>query len=251
MLKDIIRKAGSYLLADMDKAPKQKEESDFVTNADLRIHAYLHQILPKYLPGSYVISEEDQAAKHVNDGCVWIVDPVDGTSNIVYDLRHSCVSIGLLRHGQVAEGAIFNPYLDELFYAKRGEGSTLNGRPIRVSSEASLENGFIGFEAGPASKHHPDRIMGIMKHCYQHTNGIRMLGSSALDLAYVACGRFTAAYFDYLYPWDYAAGMLILEEAGGKFTDLSGAAPCFSSRNIYIASNGHVHQSFADMLRSL
>ena len=214
----------------------------------MAVHSLLRRKLPQLLPGSIVISEEDPLPSDSLGGDVWIIDPLDGTSNYVYGIQHSCVSIARLQNGIPIEGIIINPYLKEAFYAKRGKGAALNGKPIHVSKADQLKDAFIGFEAGPASKHTSERITRIMQSCYIHSNGIRMLGSSALDIAYVACGRFTAAYFDYLYPWDYAAGCLILEEAGGLFTTLTGQKPAFAGRDAFLASNGLIHEQIRSLI---
>lgn len=247
-LKEIAWEAASIIQSHTAENARQKDESDFVTQTDMAVHSLLRRKLPQLLPGSIVISEEDPLPSDSLGGDVWIIDPLDGTSNYVYGIQHSCVSIARLQNGIPIEGIIINPYLKEAFYAKRGKGAALNGKPIHVSKADQLKDAFIGFEAGPASKHTSERITRMMQSCYIHSNGIRMLGYSALDIAYVACGRFTAAYFDYLYPWDYAAGCLILEEAGGLFTTLTGQKPAFAGRDAFLASNGLIHEQIRSLI---
>lgn len=250
MLETILRAAGQKLLHTQSAIDcREKSESDFVTEVDLSVHAELGTQLASLVPGSRVISEEDAAPQAYGEGAVWIIDPVDGTSNLVYGLRHSCISAALVENGRALLGAVYNPYLHEYFSAEKGKGAFLNGRPIHVSAAGSLEKAFVGFEAGPASKHRSQRMLTAFSRCHARANGVRMLGSAALDLAYVACGRFTCAYFDYMYPWDYAAGTLLIAEAGGLLTDLEGKAPDFSGCSAFVASNRIVHHEMLESTR--
>lgn len=249
MLKKLVRQAGQMFLDSTSVRTIEKAESDFVTTVDLRVHDFLHKQLPLLLPDSRVLSEEDDRERIALNGDVWIIDPVDGTSNFVYGLQHSCVSVGRLQNGEPVEGVIYNPFLDELFYASKGCGAEMNGSQIHAAAAQSLGQAFIGFEAGPASKHHYQRTLRMMDACCQRTNGIRMLGSSALDIAYVACGRFTGAYFDYLYPWDYAAGAVLLMEAGGRLTNTQGETPSYAGKDAFVASNGTLHEALMELLR--
>lgn len=242
MLEAILRVAGQKLLHTQSAIDyREKSESDFVTEVDLSVHAELGTRLSALVPGSRVISEEDAAPQVYSEGAVWIIDPVDGTSNLVYGLRHSCISVALVENGRPLLGAVYNPYLDEYFSAEAGKGAFLNGHTIHVSAARSLEEAFVGFEAGPASKHRSQRMLTAFSRCHARANGVRILGSAALDLAYVACGRFTCGYFDYMYPWDYAAGTLLIAEAGGVLTDLEGNTPNFAECSAFVASNGIVH----------
>lgn len=242
MLEAILRVAGQKLLHTQSAIDyREKSESDFVTEVDLSVHAELGTRLSALVPGSRVISEEDAAPQVYSEGTVWIIDPADGTSNLVYGLRHSCISVALVENGRPLLGAVYNPYLDEYFSAEAGKGAFLNGHTIHVSAARSLEEAFVGFEAGPASKHRSQRMLTAFSRCHARANGVRILGSAALDLAYVACGRFTCAYFDYMYPWDYAAGTLLIAEAGGVLTDLEGNTPNFAECCAFVASNRIVH----------
>lgn len=242
MLEAILRVAGQKLLHTQSAIDyREKSESDFVTEVDLSVHAELGTRLSALVPGSRVISEEDAAPQVYSEGAVWIIDPVDGTSNLVYGLRHSCISVALVENGRPLLGAVYNPYLDEYFSAEAGKGAFLNGHTIHVSAARSLEEAFVGFEAGPASKHRSQRMLTAFSRCHARANGVRILGSAALDLAYVACGRFTCAYFDYMYPWDYAAGTLLIAEAGEVLTDLEGNTPNFAECSAFVASNRIVH----------
>lgn len=242
MLEAILRVAGQKLLHTQSAIDyREKSESDFVTEVDLSVHAELGTRLSALVPGSRVISEEDAAPQVYSEGTVWIIDPVDGTSNLVYGLRHSCISVALVENGRPLLGAVYNPYLDEYFSAEAGKGAFLNGHTIHVSAARSLEEAFVGFEAGPASKHRSQRMLTAFSRCHARANGVRILGSAALDLAYVACGRFACAYFDYMYPWDYAAGTLLIAEAGGVLTDLEGNTPNFAECSAFVASNRIVH----------
>lgn len=243
-LERTLRQAGELTLTE-SLSVQSKGKSDFVTSVDLAVDRYLRGALPRLVAGSRVFSEEEADAGDLS-GRVFIVDPIDGTTNLMYHMQLSGISCGYAEDGQLMAAGVYNPFTREMFLAELGKGATLNGQPIHVNADETLEEAVVGVEAGPATA-------GEGQHAYfervfaLHTcgRGIRFTGSAALDLCYTACGRFTASVFHYLYPWDYAAGWLILTEAGGRLTLLeNGHPPKMKGRSAPLAaSNGLVHDA--------
>ena len=177
----------------------------------------------------------------------WIIDPLDGTVNFVHDFPMFCVSIAFEAEGRLEYGVIYDPLRDELFEAKRGGGASLNGRPIRVSTTDRLDRALVatGFpydirERLPETLGRLGRILGVVQ-------GVRRAGSAALDMCYVACGRFDGFWEENLKPWDTAAGLLLIGEAGGRITTFSGRDYDFYAPNI-MASNGSLHDRILSLL---
>jgi myo-inositol-1(or 4)-monophosphatase len=176
-----------------------------------------------------------------------VIDPLDGTTNFLHGFPHFAVSIACCRHNKVEHGVVFNPMLNELFVASRGKGAQLNDRRIRVSQNNRMENALIatGFNFKDASRLQPWLIS--YGNVTARSGGVRRAGAAALDLAYVATGRLDAFYEMNLSPWDYAAGSLLVEEAGGLISDLDGAGDWYASGHI-VASNDILHQELLPLL---
>jgi len=242
MLKDlseIVRQAGDILLNAQDiraHTRMKTSASDLVTDFDLEVETFLRRALLELLPeaGFYGEEEADRADPH--RGSVFIVDPIDGTANFVRNLGPSNISVALAKDGAVEYGVVYDPVKGELFTAQRGGGAFLNGEPIHVS-DLLLNQGI--FLLG-TSIYHRDLIeptMTMAERLLQRSCDLRRLGSAALDLCYVACGR-AELFFEYsLCPWDHAAGGLILTEAGGSVCTFAGGTPLLSSRCSIWASN--------------
>lgn len=200
---------------------KGSGSSDLVTDADKASEAALLAFLRQRYPEHAILAEESGAAP--GTGLRWIVDPLDGTTNYAHHVPHFCVSVGVEGPDGVLAGAIYNPMLDELFSAARGEGATLNGQPLRASATTNLRHALMctGF---PYDVHErPEGPVGLFTRFVLRVQGIRRTGSAALDLAYVAAGRFDGFFEFGLKPWDVAAGSLLVKEAGGEMTRIDGA----------------------------
>jgi myo-inositol-1(or 4)-monophosphatase len=227
-------------------APERKGRIDLVTEYDRRSERLLLDALKARFPGHAILAEESgdhPAASRVR----WIVDPLDGTTNFSHNYPFFCVSIAAEIDGKLAAGAIYDPVRDELFAAARGLGATLNGVPIRVSpidrvSDALLVTGFP-YDV----REHPERSVPLFQAFLMRAQGIRRDGSAALNLCYLACGRFDGFWENSLSPWDMAAGVLIVREAGGRVTDYDGRAFELSARRI-LASNGRIHDEMMGIL---
>ena len=235
------REAGELLRGEFDR-PKQisyKGEVDIVTESDRRSEALIVSRLRKNFPDHAIIAEEGGTGAAAGAKYCWYVDPVDGTTNFAHGYPCFAVSIGLLEDGNPIVAAVLNPVSGELFTAVRGEGSYLNGKPMRVSSVPKLQNSLVatGFPTD-----HRKRSSNI-DYYWEFTlrsHGVRRDGSAALDLCSVACGRFEAFWEFGLKPWDTAAGILLVTEAGGKVSTVSGGDYHPGDREM-IASNGHIH----------
>src|SRR2546421_2658889 len=246
------RDAGRVLAEKFGRAIQitNKGDIDLVTEADLASERLIVERIRSYHPRHSILSEEAGdviAIEGEQSEYKWIIDPLDGTTNYAHGYPAFCVSVALERDGRVEMGVIYDPLRDEMFAAERGEGATLNGRRIRVSDVEEINNAMLctGFpynvrEMGDFARHFYNFIM--------HAQAVRRDGSAALDLAYVACGRFDGFWEEGLRPWDVAAGVILIEEAGGRVSYYDG-----SPFNIYtppiLASNGLVHEAMMRVLQ--
>ena len=245
----IVRQAGEIVLSARDVWSQTHEKSsaaDLVTEYDLAVERFLKEKLPPLMPGSLFFGEEEKENADPLRGWVFIVDPIDGTTNFVRGLKHSAISAALAHDGVVEYGVVLDPYKDELFSAKRGGGAFLNGRPIHVS-QRPLAEGIFGMGTAIYDRQFLAPTMRVTEQLFRRSCDFRRLGAAALDLCGVACGRLDL-FFEYsLSPWDHAAGGLILTEAGGVISTLEGAPTDYARRCSVWASN----QVNKDVLREL
>ena len=188
--------------------------ANYVTDIDCRVEAYLEKALAELLSGSEFIGEEKEN-RELSDAPTWIVDPLDGTTNMIHDYRMSAVSIALCERKKPAFGLIWQPYTRELFWAEAGKGAFLNGRPIRVSG-TPYEEALVSVGTAPYYEELTAKGLAMAGDFLRECADIRRSGSAALDLAYLACGRHEVFFELRLKPWDYAAGSLLVREAGGE-----------------------------------
>jgi myo-inositol-1(or 4)-monophosphatase len=237
---EIAREAGAVLREELAQPPDiaYKAEFDLVTQADRRSERLIVDRLQSYFP-EHAIAAEEGTGKDSSSEFRWHVDPLDGTTNFAHGYPFFCVSMALARNSELLLGVIYNPIADELFSAARGEGATLNGKLIRCSKNPNLGKSLLctGF---PNHK----RLANPNIHYYWDftlkSHGVRRDGSAALDLAFVACGRFDGFWEFGLKPWDTAAGVVLVEEAGGKITDLEGN-PYIPGGASILATNHLIH----------
>ncbi len=213
-LMKIAMTAGDYFSSRSLARIEQKEgHANFVTNIDREVEEYLQQALLSLVPGSQIIGEEKENGA-LSDVPTWIVDPVDGTTNLIHDCRCSAVSIALCENRKPVAGLIWQPYTKEMFYAEAGGGATLNGSAIHVSG-LPFEKALIAFGTAPYNSELAEKSMELALAYLRSCADVRRSGSAAVDLASLACGRIDAFFELKLKPWDYAAGSLIVQEAGG------------------------------------
>ena len=217
-----------------------KGEIDIVTEADRMSEALILSAISRQYPDHDILSEESDATLK-GSRFRWIIDPLDGTTNYAHGYPVFCVSIALERDGEVCLGAVFNPMLDEMFTAEKGIGSFLNGRRLRVSATENLSHGLLATGFPYDIRESKDNNINYFIEMAKRARAVRRAGSAALDLAYVAAGRFDGFWELKLQPWDTAAGSLLVREAGGLVTDLFGTP--FSLLSLHVlASNGILHE---------
>ncbi|MCQ2421922.1 MAG: inositol monophosphatase [Lachnospiraceae bacterium] len=223
-IMEVARSCGA-IIRDADRSQigiKDKEgRANFVTAYDCKVQAYAEKALRQILPDAGFLGEEEGSTVDATKEYIFIVDPIDGTTNFIKDYHMSCISIGLLHNGERYLGVVYNPYLEEMFHAVKGEGAFLNGKPIHVSDEP-LSNGIVLFGSSPYNAELSKASFELVYEYFQKALDIRRSGSAALDLCAVAAGRAELFFELILSPWDYAAGALIVEEAGGIVTTVSG-----------------------------
>ncbi len=242
------RGASDILLKYYGKARvvKKKGEIDLLTQADTASEKIIVQTLGSAFPDHAILAEEGSGVE-ANSPCTWIVDPLDGTTNYAHGLPLFSISIALAIEGKTVFGLVLNPVTRELFMASEGQGATLNGRSISVSRATDLSDSLVvtGFPYGLKSM--MDELMERFSRVLPQVQGVRRLGSAALDLCYVACGRFDGFWEQNLAPWDTAAGECIVREAGGVVTDFS-KAPFTPGGDQILATNGVIHEDLLSLL---
>jgi myo-inositol-1(or 4)-monophosphatase len=240
-MEEIAREAGALLMEYFRQrvTVEYKGEADLVTVADRKSELLIRERLRERWPSFDILGEEG-GLQDTGSDYRWYVDPLDGTTNFAHGFPVFCVSMGLEYKGERIAGVIYDPTRDELFAAERGGGAFLNQQPIRVSKVARLAECLVatGF---PSHKRHKNPNIFFYHQITLHTHGVRRAGSAALDLCYVACGRLDGFWEFNLNPWDTAAGVLMVQEAGGKVSDFKGGPFQLDSRET-LASNGLVHE---------
>jgi len=232
------RSAGNIIVRSMDQIDRlnvtSKAENDFVTEIDKAAEQEIIRTLRKSFPGHAILAEESGAKP--GDDYLWIIDPLDGTTNFVHGFPQFAVSIALKHKDVIEQAVVYDPVAQELFTASRGRGAHLNDRRIRVTSRANLTGALLGTGFPFKQLEHLDEYLATFRTLLTKTAGIRRAGSAALDLAYVAAGRLDGFWELGLSPWDMAAGILLIEEAGGFVTDFNGEKGFLESGNIVAAN---------------
>ena len=222
-----------------------KGPADYVTQVDTDIQKFLSEELVRLAPEIQFLGEEEGLHEMTGD-TYWILDPVDGTTNLIHDYQHSVVSLGLYDKGEIIMGVIYDPFREDIYYAEKGRGSYLNGNPIHVSEAETLSETIIAVGTSPYNKELADENFRRIQRVFEKGQDIRRTGSAALDLAYVACGR-TGGFFEpLLSPWDFAAGMLLVMEAGGQITDFAGEPLNLLKKSSVVATNGKIHDELME-----
>ena len=247
-MKDVAVGAGNILMSRFRKVQKieKKLNAGIVTEADHLAEKYILKKISRYFPESSIITEESGEFHRDSEWC-WIIDPLDGTTNYAHGFPFFCVSIGLQVKGRSLAGVVYQPVTQEMFYAERGKGTRLNGRKVTVSKTRKLADALLGTGFYYAKGRQLRREMELFLRMNDVARGVRRPGAAALDLAYVACGRYDGFWERGLSPWDVAAGGLLVTEAGGRITNYQGKRVSIFDREI-LASNGALHRSIVKTL---
>ena len=247
---DICKTTGKFIREQLNQIKEtdieQKGRHDFVSYVDKTAEKMIVKALHQILPEAGFIAEEGTSTTR-GDRYNWVIDPLDGTTNFLHGLPCFSISVALVDHDEPVIGVVYEINLDECFYATKGGGAFLNGKPIRVSTQKNMEKALIatGFPYSDYSL--LTKYMIIFEHLIRTSSGVRRLGSAAADLAYVACGRFEFFYEYSLHHWDVAAGILLVTEAGGVVTDFAGGKKHLFGQEV-LASNANIYKEAAELM---
>jgi myo-inositol-1(or 4)-monophosphatase len=253
VMVDAVRKAARGLSRDFGELEElqvsKKGTADFVTNADLRSEQILFEALSKARPGYGFLGEERGMIEGTDKTHTWIVDPLDGTTNFLHAIPQFAVTIALQREDQIVAGVTYNPATNEMFWAERGKGAYLNDKRLRVAARNRMDEAVLATGIPFAGKPGHAQFLKELHQISQRVAGVRRFGAAALDLAWVAAGRFDGFWERGLGAWDMAAGLLMVSEAGGKATDMSGGFNCLLDGTV-CAANLDLHPQILERLVS-
>jgi myo-inositol-1(or 4)-monophosphatase len=238
---EIAQEAGALVARYLERRVpfETKGEFDLVTEADRASEKLVVERLRSHFPTHAIVAEEGGGHKSASEYC-WFVDPLDGTTNFAHGFPMFCVTLGLTRAGEMVAGVVYDPIRQELFTAERGSGAYLNHHRVRVSAAKRLTDS-LGSTGFPSRKRHHNVNIHFYYQLAMASHGVRRTGSAALDLAYVACGRLDFFWEFGLKPWDMAAGTLLVEEAGGRVSDMTGAPLQLTTSDHVLVDNGTLH----------
>jgi len=250
-LIELARGAGEILRDGFGRGiqVEHKGEINLVTELDRRSEAYLLSELRRRFSGHRVVTEESRGLEG-DDGHIWYIDPLDGTVNYTHGIPIFSVSLACAQGNDLLFGVVYDPMRDECFYAERGKGAWLDGRPLGVSSALEIRTCLLVTGFSYDSWTNPDNNLNHFADFTLRTQGVRRLGSAALDLCYVAAGRFDGFWELRLNAWDVAAGALIAQEAGAVVTDIQGEPEYFRKPFSILAANPHIHPKMVEVLKS-
>lgn len=244
------RQAGSVIMRSFGRldtlSVAEKQANDFVSEVDRNAEQAIIDTLRRAYPNHAILAEESGA--HGTDAYEWVIDPLDGTTNYLHGFPQFAISIALRHRGRLECAVVYDPLRDEMYTADRGGGALLNDRRLRVSDRKGLKGALIGTGIPFRDQRYMDAYLGMLKALTRETAGIRRPGSAALDFAYVAAGRLDGFWELGLSVWDFAAGALLIQEAGGTVSDIRGGAHYLDSGNV-IAANLKVHREMVETIR--
>ena len=249
--KESAFQAGNYLKENFEVKPKVefKGEINLITERDRKSQQIVYNIISNAFPEHSILGEEELNIEK-NKGLLWIVDPLDGTTNYAHGLPYFCVSIAFVENDETKVGVVYNPMLDEMIWAIRGEGAYLNDKRMKVSKEIDINKSLLATGFPYDLRKSQENNVNYFNSFIYKAQAVRRCGSAALDLAYVAASRYDGFWELKLYPWDTAAAALFVEEAGGKVTDFSGKS--FNPfKKECLASNGIIHNQLLDVIRKV
>ncbi len=240
-VKAVVKEAGK-LFRDREAAghTRTKGVADYVTEVDFAVQRFICGKLQELYPEVQFMGEEKSNEEIDRAGLVWVLDPVDGTTNLIHDYRNSAVSLAFMDNQRIVMGIVYNPYADEMFWAAEGKGCYRNGRRVRVSGAVEMGESLISIGTSPYYKELAEENFPVFQTVFMDCQDIRRTGSAALDLANVACGRIEGYFERGLKLWDFAAGMLLVREAGGLVLDYRGADAGTGNVSDIVAGNGRI-----------
>lgn len=249
---EAVREEGLRMLEAKEIRTEEKGgPEDVVTNYDRMVQENLERKLREILPQAGFLGEEGlRAPAQDHDGSCFIIDPIDGTMNFSRGYGRSCISVALAKEGRVVLGIVYDPYQDEMFTAERGKGAFLNGRPLRVS-DRGLRKGVVMVGTMPYARELADRTFRLARRFFDESLDIRRSGSAAIDICAVAAGRTEVFYELKLWPWDYAAGSLIAQEAGGVAMNCEGSDLSLTEASSVLITNAAAWEDAAAILREV
>ena len=256
-IQEIVIRAGEIMTCARDietegvLSEKGGDAANMVTAYDVAVQNFLIEEIKAILPCAYFVAEEkENDAKELASEYAFIIDPIDGTANFVHDYHHSCISVAMLSYGEVVFACVYDPYLREVFSALKEGGAFLNGKKMAVS-ERNLQHSIVGVGTSPYHKARlGEKTFHLCRELFMRCSDIRRSGSAALDLAYVAAGRNDIFFEAELCPWDFAAGWLLIREAGGIITQDDGSEVDFSRSCPIIASNKIVYSDLLEIAKN-
>jgi myo-inositol-1(or 4)-monophosphatase len=249
---EIVLRAGEIQMARRESGFRidKKGTIDLVTEVDLECERMCRAVLAERFPAHDILAEELSSGpgEIARASHRWVFDPLDGTTNYAHGLPIFCSSLALEIRGEPAVAAIYDPSRRELFTAERGQGAWLNGAPLRVSGATTLIDSLLCTGFPYSVQREAEALVGLFAEFLKVSRAVRRLGSAAIDLCYVAAGRLDGFWEQSLHPWDVAAGALIIQEAGGRVTDLAGG-PYSSRAGNLVATNGHIHAAMVEIIQ--
>ena len=247
------RKAGRAMKRDFGEVENlqvsRKGPGDFVTQVDVKVERLLREELVRTRPHYSFVMEESGVVEGPDQTHRWYIDPLDGTTNFLHGVPHFAVSIGLEREGHLVAGIVYNPITDEMFMAEKGRGAWLNDRRLRVSARRELNVALVATGVPHMGKTGHEAFSSELAHMMVEVSGVRRFGAASLDLAWVAAGRYDAYWERGLAPWDLAAGIVIVREAGGLVSDLADGQDMLGNGTV-LATNGQLHGRMLKVLKS-
>ncbi|HHW47361.1 MAG TPA: inositol monophosphatase [Clostridiaceae bacterium] len=245
---DIVKEAGKLIMNVDDMQIISKECAfNYVTKYDFTVQEFLFKRLKEILPEAEFLGEEDNnGPKKVGDGYFFVIDPIDGTTNFICNYKFSAISVGLAHDGELVLGVVYNPYMDEMFYAEKGKGAYLNGERLHIRNR-SLSEGILCFSSSPYNRELREPTFRLAQELSYHSMDIRELGTAALSICYVAANRNVLYFSLLLSPWDYAAASVIVKEAGGDVLTVGGEHPDINKKTSLVVATKTAMKEFFEI----